>query len=137
MILILTCSTIIDVIEFLKRKRLLKILGVIGLAVLLWQFDYFNRFNYLTAKIDIWRDSPCIAHYGLMSYPCGVPCIALEEKYGFRRSGIGCFVSKPDIRGIEAYNKQIEKYLNKRNGEDWRQRYEAELDSLIQNDHLE
>ncbi len=103
-------------------------------GIILRQFGLFTRFNYLTAKIDIWRDSPRIASYGL-PYPCGVPCIGLKEKYGFHESNIGCLITGPQIRGINAYNAQIEKYLSKRNGKDWRKKYLAELDSLINNNN--
>ncbi|PWG04045.1 FEKKY domain-containing protein [Polaribacter aquimarinus] len=122
----------------MRRKRKLKIgIGILIVGVILWQFGFLTRFNYLTAKIDIWRDSPRIASYGLPSYPCGVPCIGLKEKYGFHESNIGCVVTSPQIRGINAYNAEIEKYLNKRNGKDWREKYQAEMDSLIKNKMLE
>ncbi len=120
-----------------SRKKLKTGIGIIIIGIILWQFGFFNRFNYLTAKIDIWRDSPRIASYGLPAYACGVPCIGLKEKYGFHESNVGCAVTGPLIRGIDAYNAQIEKYLNKRNGKDWRERYEAEMDSLIKNNLLE
>ncbi len=121
----------------MKRKKKLKIgLGIIIIGVILWRFGFFTRFNYLTAKIDIWRDSPRIASYGL-PYPCGVPCIGLKEKYGFHESNIGCVVTESQIRGIKSYNTQIEKYLNKRNGNDWREKYQVEMDSLIKNNMLE
>ena len=122
----------------MKRKRKLKIgLGILIVGIILWQFGFFTRFNYLTAKIDIWRESPRIVSYGFPSYPCGVPCIGIKEKYGFHESNIGCLVTEPQIRGIESYNAQIEKYLEERNGKDWRKKYQTEIDSLIKNNMLE
>lgn len=111
-------------------------IGLLIVGALLWQFGFFNRFNYLTAQIDIWRASPRIATVG-KPLPCGVPCIGLKEKYGFHASNVGCVVTEPQLRGINTYNEQIEKYLNKKNGKDWREKYEAELDSMIKNDLLE
>ncbi|WP_025663556.1 FEKKY domain-containing protein [Aquimarina megaterium] len=120
----------------LKKKIRIGI-GILIIGISFWQFGLFNRFNYLTAKIDIWRDSPRIAMVGIPSYPCGVPCIGLNEEYGFHESNVGCLVTGPQLCGIDSYNAQIEKYLNKRNGKDWRKKYEAELDSLIKNNLLE
>ncbi len=122
----------------MRRRKKIKIgIGIVLIGIFLWQFGFFTRYNYLTAKIDICRDLPRIASYGLPSHPCGVPCIGLKEKYGFHESNIGCVVTETQIRGIDAYNSQIEKYLNERNGKDWREKYQAELDSLIKYDLLE
>ena len=55
----------------------------------------------------------------------------------FTNRNIGCVVTSAQIRGINAYNAEIEKYLNKRNGKDWREKYQAEMDSLIKNKMLE
>jgi hypothetical protein len=120
----------------LTKKRKIGI-GIILIGIIFWQFGFFRRFNYLTAKIDIMIDSPRIATVGISSHPCGVPCIGLKEEYGFHESNVGCVVTGPQLRGIDAYNAEIEKYLNKKNGKDWRKKYEAELDSLIKNDFLE
>ena len=119
------------------RKKITIGIGILIVGILFWQFGLFNRFNYLTAKIDSWRDSVRLVTTELPMYPCGVPCIGLKEKYGFHESNVGCVLTGPTIRGIDAYNAEIEKYLNKRNGEDWRKKYQAELDSLIKNNRLE
>ncbi|MFI2741481.1 hypothetical protein ACG2LH_01965 [Zhouia sp. PK063] len=122
----------------MKRKKKITIaIGLLFIGILLWQFGFFNRFNYLTAKIDSWRDSARIVSTGPPLHPCGVPCIGLKEKYGFHESNVGCVMTGPTIRGIESYNAEIEKYLTKRNGKDWRKKYQAELDLLIKNNMLE
>jgi hypothetical protein len=118
-----------------KKKITIGILLIL-VGILFWQFGLFNRFNYLTAKIDGWRDSARIVTVG-KPLPCGVPCIGLKENYGFHESNVGCTVTITQLRGIDAYNAEIEKYLNKRNGKNWRKEYEAELDSLIKNNRLE
>ena len=119
------------------NKRLKVGFGVLIVGILFWQYGFFNRFNYLTAKIDIWRGSPRIVTVGIPEHPCGVPCIGLKELYGFHESNAGCVVTNPQLRGINAYNSQVEKHLVKRNGEGWRHKYESELDSLIYNNLLE
>jgi hypothetical protein len=120
-----------------RRKKITIGIGILIVGILFWQFGLFNRFNYLTAKIDSWRDSVRLVTTEIPMYPCGVPCIGLKEKYGFHESNVGCVLTGPTIRGIDAYNAEIEKYLNKRNGKDWRKKYQVELDSLIKNNRLE
>ncbi|WP_075341278.1 FEKKY domain-containing protein [Tenacibaculum agarivorans] len=124
--------------SYIKYRKTFKIgIRFLIIGVLFWQFGFFTRFNYLTAKIDIWRDSPRIVSCGRSLYPCGVPCISLKEKYGFHESNISCVVTTPQIRGIKLYNAQIIKYLNKKNGEDWQKEYHAEMELLIKNNMLE
>lgn len=119
----------------LKKKISIGI-GILIVGIIFWQFGLFNRFNYVTAKIDIWRDSVRIVTIG-KPLPCGVPCIGLKEKYGFHESNVGCTVTEPLLRGIDAYNSEIEKHLNKRNGKGWRKEYQFEMDLFIKNDKLE
>jgi hypothetical protein len=120
-----------------RKKKISFGIGILIVGIIFWQFGFFNRFNYLTAKIDGWRDSARIVTTEPPMHPCGVPCIGLKENYGFHESNIGCVLTASTIRGIEAYNAEIEKYLNKRNGKDWRKKYQAELDVLIKNNRLE
>jgi hypothetical protein len=122
----------------MKHKKKIKIgIGILIVGIIFWQFGLFNRFNYLTAKIDSWRDSARIVSTESPMHPCGVPCIGLKNKYGFHDYYAGCIQSKPTIRGIDMYNAEIEKHLTKRNGKDWRKIYEAELNLLIENNSLE
>ncbi|MGH1384140.1 hypothetical protein [Kordia sp.] len=120
-----------------RKKKISFGIGILIVGIIFWQFGLFNRFNYLTAKIDSWRDSARIVTTGPPIHPCGVPCIGLKEKYGFHESNVGCVLTRPTIRGIEAYNAEIEKYLNKRNGKNWREKYQAEMYLLIKNNKLE
>ena len=120
-----------------KKKNIIIGFGIVVVGILFWQFGLFNRFNYLTAKIDSWRNSARIVTTEPRNYPCGIPCIGLKEKYGFREVNVGCVLSKPEIRGIDSYNSEIEKYLNIRNGMKWRKKYEAELNLLIEKNELE
>ena len=110
---------------------------IVVVGIICWQFGLFNRFNYLTAKIDSWRNSARIVITEQPNYTCGVPCIGLKEKYGFHETTVGCVLSKPEIRGIDCYNSEIEKYLNNRNGINWRKKYDAELKILTRRNELE
>ena len=118
------------------KKRTIIGFAFLIFGILFWQFGLFNRFNYFTGKIDSWRNSARIVTVG-KPLPCGVPCIGLKEKYGFKESNVGCTVTGPQLRGIKAYNAEIEKYLNKRNGKNWREKYQLEMDFLIKNNRLE
>ena len=121
----------------MKRKKKITIgIGILIVGILFWQFGLFNRFNYLTGKIDSWRNSARIVTVG-KPLPCGVPCIGLKERYGFHESNVGCTVTGLKLRGVDAYNAEIEKYLNKRNGKNWRDKFQSEMDSLIINNRLE
>lgn len=105
-------------------------------CITLWQLGFFNRFNYLTAKIDIIREKPRLVTTEIPLFGSEIDPIlykGLNEKYGFHEHYTGCNVTKPQLRGIESYNTQIEKYLIKRNGEDWKTKYQSEIDILIKN----
>ena len=95
-------------------------------------FGIFTRFNYLTAQIDILNNSARIVTIGLVKEHCGVACIGLKEKYGFHEHYYGCTVTEPELTGIEIYNNQIEKHLNKRNGDNWREKYKKELKTIYE-----
>lgn len=120
-----------------RKKKIIIGIGLILVGILFWQFGLFYRFNYFTAKIDCWRNSARIVTTELPIHPCGVPCIGLKEKYGFHEHYAGCIQSGSTIRGIDAYNAEIEKYLNIRNGKNWRTKYEVEMNLLIKNNRLE
>jgi hypothetical protein len=119
------------------KQKISTVVGVLILGLLVWQFGFFTRFNYLTAKIDRWTDSARIVTVGPSLHPCGVPCIGLKEKYGFYEHYVSCAQTGPSILGIKTYNAVIDDYLAKRNGEDWRDQFQAEMDLLIENDRLE
>ncbi|WP_107037555.1 FEKKY domain-containing protein [Brumimicrobium mesophilum] len=114
-----------------KRKRNIVIIVVFGVIVA-WQFGLFNRFNYLTAKIAIMRDNPRMIIVGEAD-SCGQPCIDLRAKYGFEEKHFGYKATGAQLRGINDYNYEIENHLIKRNGEGWKEKYEAELAELKAN----
>ncbi|MFY0603347.1 MAG: hypothetical protein JXQ93_05325 [Flavobacteriaceae bacterium] len=114
------------------RKRYIKIVLILLIGILFWQVGLFSRYNYITAKIDIYDESvrvietgPPINNVDLIKY------IGLNEKYGFYLINVGCVISQADINGIEIYSYQIEKYLEKRNGKNWRKKYNQEIELLI------
>ena len=106
-------------------------LSALIIGFFLWQYGFFSRYNYLSAKFDLHQGTVRVVSFGEPRLPCGDPCIQLQNKYGFRESDIGCVVSGPEIRGIQAYNAQVEKFLDSRNGKGWREQYQAELTDML------
>ena len=105
------------------------ILILIGIG--LWNYGFFNRFNYLTAKSDIKNNSPQKIIVGeLMISPMEMDKIS--QKYGFTNVGFGCVVSGTELNGIEIYNDEIDQYLTNKNGTDWKVEYLKEIDSLTE-----
>ncbi|WP_100616446.1 FEKKY domain-containing protein [Confluentibacter citreus] len=103
------------------------ILILIGIG--LWNYGFFNRFNYLTAKSDIENNSPRKVLVGeLMISPTEMDKIS--RKYGFTNIGFGCVVSGTELNGIEIHNAEIDKYLTNKNGTEWKADYLKEIDSL-------
>lgn len=114
-----------------RRKRNITLVVLFGIIVA-WQYGLFNRYTYLTAKVAIIRDAPMIVVVGDLT-PCGAECIELREKYGFTVKNFGTKATKSQLRGIEDYNFEIEAHLDRKNGEGWKERYEAELAEIKNN----
>jgi hypothetical protein len=113
-----------------RRKKIGIGIGILLVGIILWQFGFFNRYNYLTAKIDIMQEQPRIIEIGILGH-FGIANNGLNQKFGFMEFSVHSFVTTTQLRGIKLYNKEIEEYLNKRNGNDWRKKYKKGLDSII------
>lgn len=114
--------------KFRKKNGII----ILFVGILSWQIGLFNRYNYLTGKIDVIREKPHIVELGDVLSHFGIANNGLNQKYGFQQSMSGSFISRTQLRGIKSYNKIVEKYLIKRNGIDWREKYKIKLDSIIQ-----
>lgn len=103
---------------------------LIGNGILLWNFGFFNPYNYLTAKADITIGK-------LQKVAVGEQLLLpkqmdeVSQKYGFTNIAFGCFVSQSEINGIDIYNKQMDKHLTELNDANWKEEYRKEIDSLI------
>lgn len=53
----------------------------------------------------------------------------LTDKYGFQYvvTGTGCF--KPI--GVDSYNKVVYRYLRRRNGKDWKQSFDVDIEKCV------
>ena len=115
----------------MKEKNKIKIvIGILAVLIIFWQSGLFYRYNYITSKIDIILNQPKLVEIGVMSH-FGIANNGLNQKFGFIQDNVGCFISETQIRGIKAYNKEIEKYLVLRNGTEWREEYQIGIDSIV------
>jgi hypothetical protein len=114
-----------------RRRKIKSGIVILLIGIISWQFGLLNRYNYLTAKIDIMREKPCLVEVGDVLSHFGIADKGLNQKYEFEQSTLGSFLSVTQLRGIESYKKEIEKFLIKRNGNNWRNKYKTELDSII------
>ncbi|WP_179008955.1 hypothetical protein [Winogradskyella forsetii] len=105
------------------------LLVLIGIG--LWDYGFFFRFNYLTAKSDIANNS---AHKILVgdSIISPIEMNKISQKYGFMNVGFGCLTSGTELNGIQIYNAEIDKYLTEKNGIDWEAKYLKEMDSFTE-----
>lgn len=112
---------------------LISFLIVIVIATFIINQNFKNSpdYNYITAKIDIQKGNAKLINVGFQK-----PIIfyneiqIIEEKYGFKNIYIENEPSKKILTGIENYNSVFEGYLNLRNGNNWREKYQAEIDSI-------
>ena len=116
----------------MKRKTIIfSGITLILIGIGFWNYGFFNRFNYLTAKSDIKNNSPHKVMVGeFMISP--IEMDEISRKYGFTNVGFGCVVSGTELNGIEIYNAEIDKYLTNKNGTDWKVEYLKEIDSLTE-----
>ena len=88
-------------------------------------------FNYITAKLDIKNGNIRIINTGYR-----IPSSKDKEidmvaaKYGFKNIYIGNDTTKQKMNGIKNYNKITETYLALRNGNNWRNNFLREIDSI-------
>jgi hypothetical protein len=108
------------------------LLAIVGSLSFAWWTGCFTPYNYFTAKRDIRNGKIQLVSYGLPS-PELIQEADIRKKYGFSRSNAGCIATTDLIQGISMYNNIVQNYLNKRNGHDWRLRYEREIDSVSKN----
>jgi hypothetical protein len=114
----------------MSKKSILISILIIGIGLSLWNFGFFNRYNYLTAKTDIAKNNPQIVYVG-KSMLTSSDLNNVSKKYGFEIVGFGCTLSSVEQNGIEIYNSQMNNYLDKLNGIGWKSEYKKEIDSLM------
>lgn len=106
------------------------IISILIIGILLWNYGFFNKYNYLTAKSDIANKNFQIVYIG-ESMLTVTHLNKISEKYGFKTVQLSCVISSTEQNGIELYNSQMNNHLNKVNGVGWKNEYKKEIDSLI------
>jgi len=105
---------------------------IISASIILWRkYGISSEYNYFSAKSDIKNGKVRFISYGLPQITSKDAEIEMvRKKYGFTGSNMGCVASDEDFRTAEIYNNVVEEYLIKRNGKDWRIKFQKEVDSL-------
>lgn len=91
-------------------------------------------YNFITAKLDIKNGNIRIINTGYRitsSKDKEIDMVA--AKYGFKNIYIGNDTTKQKMSGIKNYNKITETYLTLRNGNNWRNNFQREIDSIYRN----
>ncbi len=119
------------------RKRLftgsIAVILVILIAYLVWHtYDLSTDYNYATAKLDIKNGNAKIIHIGTHKISSKEKDLEmLAARYGFKNLYIEKFTAQQTEKGIKDYNELVETYLVLRNGPDWKENYQREVDSLL------
>jgi hypothetical protein len=110
---------------------------VVGLTALHLFYGLFTPYNYLTAKWDIAHDKTRILQYG-KAMKSDEQAIKIAPKFGFTYDIVaGCFVTTPLVNGVDAYNSVTTTYLNNKLGNDWKKKFDFEVDSLFREDRVD
>lgn len=101
------------------------------MVLISWQLGFFYRFNYLTAQVDKFRDKARVVILDVPQLVSADPIAynSLNEKFGFHLYYDDNITSE-ELRGINMYNSEIERFLEKRNGKGWRKKYQLALKNL-------
>lgn len=106
------------------------IIGILLFGILLYNFGIICKYNFLTAKIDILNEDLKIVTVGLPFFS-NKELNGITKKYGFKNVNFGCIVTQHELNGINSYNSEMKRHLDKKNGLNWQQKYKKEIDSLI------
>jgi hypothetical protein len=115
----------------MRKRIIILLLAAVTVTGALWYYCLFTPYNYVTAKRDIRNGKVNFISFGLPAImPNQARIDSLREKYGVKYMNIGCVITEDAIRGIAFYNKIVESFLAKRNGENWKEKYLKELADL-------
>lgn len=105
---------------------------VVSAVYMLWQvYDLSADYNYASAKMDIASGHARLIHIGSPKVTSRDKEIELvAARYGFKNIYVEKFTKKLTEKGIRDYNDLVGRYLQLRNGTDWKARYQKEVDSL-------
>lgn len=105
------------------------------MAIGMWKSGILYRFNQITAHYDIRHQSVKLVCTGY-ALQYNETYQILNKKYGFSEAYVGYTLNETQERCLRQYNEVIESYLINRNGKNWRQEYERELEYYKQTKKL-
>ena len=120
-----------------RTKILLATVAIVsGLTALHFFCGLFTPYNYLTAKWDITQGRPRILQYG-EAMKTDEQAMKIAPKFGFTYDIVaGCLVTTPLVNGVDIYNSVTTKYLNNKLGNDWKNKFDFQVDSLFRVDSI-
>jgi len=86
------------------------------------------------AEKDIRKDQVVIRNVGFIVPAYDEKTVhlinSIYQKYGIVSKNTGCIIDAMDTKAQEKYNELTDPYLEKRNGNNWKQRMEKEIDDV-------
>jgi len=117
------------------KRKMITLIGLILIISVLSKIGVISEYNYFTAQYYKLTDKArVVGYYGENPWR-GLDWEQyqfLVKKYDFTKPSVKREnYNKFEQRGIESFNKQMELYLNKRDGKDWKERYNKDVDSIL------
>jgi len=113
------------------KKKIFILIGILIFVILIANIGLPLRYNSIYAKIDIRLnnakilkiDKPILHKKELNR---------LTKKYGFEYTYFSDYNSLSDLqkKGMKKYNTEIIKYLDSRNGNNWKIKIESKIESI-------
>jgi hypothetical protein len=97
-----------------------------------WYFlGVFSSYNYFSAQKDISNGKVKLIVYG---EPALNPFLEkqITLKYGFQYENLGCITNYEKLHSAKIYNNVVLKYLDKRNGKDWKAKFDKDIQKIIE-----
>lgn len=95
-------------------------------------YELSSNYNYITAKLDIKNGDVKLVNVGdTEQVTRAIEINIIAARYGFQNVYLSTDSAKNEMKGIKNYNELIEAFLNLRNGNQWKESYQKEVDSLL------
>ncbi|MDW7691692.1 hypothetical protein R9C00_16910 [Flammeovirgaceae bacterium SG7u.111] len=96
-----------------------------------YKFGLFTGINYFTALSDISKGKVEILTYGFVERT-DEELNPIAKQFGFQfKTMAGCVVTQRFINQVDSYNYAVERYLEKRNGENWLGAFNKEVEKEL------
>jgi len=116
------------------KRKIIALTGLILIVLILSKIGIISSKNYLTALFDKFTDNPKIVVLEVTKFHRLElkDRIWLRNKHGFDTR----YANKEDLNkirldGILSYNREMELFIESKNGINWRENYEKDIDSIL------